>query len=288
MPSPPARAHAAVRPPRLPGRPGASPCRRARCRGHSRRWAARLRSIRTPIRAPACPGPGRPLTLLLAAQVAGDVSARLPPERLVRGRNAPLAGGRRTRQRTVRERVVITLDNVVEAQCRTVVACDREADRIGPVARGKARAGPARVSEIARVAQRRVIGAPGLAGNRAADAGPALAEWKRGASSSHLFREKIRAGHFGRYSITRMSPSRLESLKSLVAQNPADSFLRYGLAMEYRNTGDLESAMREFRALMEGNPDYAATYLHAGQTLERMGRVEDARAVYQQGIEVTA
>jgi tetratricopeptide (TPR) repeat protein len=84
-----------------------------------------------------------------------------------------------------------------------------------------------------------------------------------------------------------MSSTRLESLKSLVAQNPQDSFLRYGLAMEYRNCGDLESAMREFQALMDANPDYSATYFHAGQTLERLGRPEEARAVYERGIEVT-
>jgi Flp pilus assembly protein TadD len=84
-----------------------------------------------------------------------------------------------------------------------------------------------------------------------------------------------------------MSNTRLETLKSLSAQNPQDSFLRYGLAMEYRNAGDLESALREFQGLMEANPDYCATYFHAGQTLERMGRGEEARTVYQQGIEVT-
>ena len=84
-----------------------------------------------------------------------------------------------------------------------------------------------------------------------------------------------------------MSSTRLESLKSLVAQNPQDSFLRYGLALEYRNGGDLESAMREFQALMEANPDYSATYFHAGQTLERLGRPGEARAVYERGIEVT-
>jgi Flp pilus assembly protein TadD len=84
-----------------------------------------------------------------------------------------------------------------------------------------------------------------------------------------------------------MSTTRLETLKSLSAQNPQDSFLRYGLAMEYRNTGDLESAMREFQELMDANPDYSATYFHAGQTLERMGRRDEARAVYEKGIEVT-
>ena len=84
-----------------------------------------------------------------------------------------------------------------------------------------------------------------------------------------------------------MSTTRLETLKSLSAQNPQDSFLRYGLAMEYKNAGDLESALREFQALMDANPDYCATYFHAGQTLERIGRAEEARAAYEKGIEVT-
>jgi tetratricopeptide (TPR) repeat protein len=81
--------------------------------------------------------------------------------------------------------------------------------------------------------------------------------------------------------------NRLEILKSMVEQNPADSFSRYGLAMEYRNTGDLERAMREFHELKRLNPDYAATYFHAGQTLERLGKIEEAREMYQEGIEVT-
>jgi tetratricopeptide (TPR) repeat protein len=84
-----------------------------------------------------------------------------------------------------------------------------------------------------------------------------------------------------------MATTRLEALKGMVAQNPGDSFLRYGLAMEYKNSGDLQSAMEEFRALRKANPDYAASYFHGGQTLERLGRLEDAREWYLQGIDVT-
>ena len=84
-----------------------------------------------------------------------------------------------------------------------------------------------------------------------------------------------------------MASTRLDTLKGMVALNPTDSFARYGLAMEYRNQGDLEAAMGEFRALMEVNPDYSPAYFHGGQTLERMGRVEEARALYMRGIEVT-
>ena len=84
-----------------------------------------------------------------------------------------------------------------------------------------------------------------------------------------------------------MASTRLDILKGMVEQNPADRFARYGLAMEYRNAGDLEAAIAEFRALMAASPDYAPAYFHGGQTLERMGRPEEAREVYLQGIEVT-
>jgi tetratricopeptide (TPR) repeat protein len=84
-----------------------------------------------------------------------------------------------------------------------------------------------------------------------------------------------------------MASTRLDTLKSMVEQNPTDSFARYGLAMEYRNTGDLEAALGEFHALMAVNPDYAPAYFHGGQTLERLGRIDEAREVYLQGIEVT-
>jgi len=82
-----------------------------------------------------------------------------------------------------------------------------------------------------------------------------------------------------------MASDRLEILKKMVAQNPGDSFSRYGLAMEYRNSGDLAAAKEEFSALMQLDPDYVPAYFHGGQTLERMSQLEEARAVYQQGIE---
>lgn len=84
-----------------------------------------------------------------------------------------------------------------------------------------------------------------------------------------------------------MAGTRLEILKSMVALKPNDSFSRYGLAMEYRNGGDLEGAVREFRELMAVNPDYSPAYFHGGQTLEKLGRLEEARELYQQGVEVT-
>jgi len=73
----------------------------------------------------------------------------------------------------------------------------------------------------------------------------------------------------------------------MLAQNPADAFARYGLAMELIKGGDLAAAVAEFRALLEHNPNYSAAYFHGGQALEKMGAIEDARALYEKGVEVT-
>ena len=74
----------------------------------------------------------------------------------------------------------------------------------------------------------------------------------------------------------------------MVEQQPDNAFSRYGLAMEYVKGSDLEGAVAEFQQLLARNPDYAAAYFHGGQTLEKLGRLDDARALYVKGIEVTA
>ncbi len=82
--------------------------------------------------------------------------------------------------------------------------------------------------------------------------------------------------------------SRIEILRSMLEQDPNNSFARYGIAMELIKQSRLEEAMAEFRALIGHDPNYAAAYFHGGQTLEKLGQLEDARAIYRQGIEVTA
>lgn len=82
--------------------------------------------------------------------------------------------------------------------------------------------------------------------------------------------------------------NRLEVLHSMVEQNPADSFSRYGLAMEYVKSGDLATALDHFMQLLAHNPNYAAGYFHGGQALEKLGRIDEAKGLYRRGIEVTS
>lgn len=85
-----------------------------------------------------------------------------------------------------------------------------------------------------------------------------------------------------------MATNRIEVLKAMLAQNPADAFLRYGLAMELVKSGQLQGAVTEFRTLLDHNPNYAAAYFHGGQALEKLGDIDQARAFYEKGVEVTS
>ena len=84
-----------------------------------------------------------------------------------------------------------------------------------------------------------------------------------------------------------MATNRLEVLRGMLAQNPRDTFARYGLAMEYARSGDLEQAVTEYRALLADNENYPAAYFHGGQALEKLGRLDEAREMYEKGIAVT-
>jgi len=81
--------------------------------------------------------------------------------------------------------------------------------------------------------------------------------------------------------------SRIDSLKNLIEQDPTNSRFRYMLAMETLNGGDLTGAAQVFDELIRADPNYVAAYFHGGQTLEKLGRLDDAKATYQKGVEVT-
>lgn len=77
---------------------------------------------------------------------------------------------------------------------------------------------------------------------------------------------------------------RIAMLNEILAQNSADAFARYGLAMEYSKSGDVERAMEEFSKLLSAHPDYTAGYFMAAQTLDKAGRQDDAKKMLADGI----
>ena len=79
---------------------------------------------------------------------------------------------------------------------------------------------------------------------------------------------------------------RLAMLEKMVAAQPGEPFVRYGLAMEYRKLGRAQEAREAFEKLLENHPEYLAGYLMAGNHLAELGEKVQAKQVYERGIEV--
>ena len=77
---------------------------------------------------------------------------------------------------------------------------------------------------------------------------------------------------------------RIAMLSEVLAKDPNNVFARYGLAMEYSNSGQMQQAIEEFQKLLAAHPDYAAGYFMAAQTLVKCERPDDAIKMLQQGI----
>ena len=74
------------------------------------------------------------------------------------------------------------------------------------------------------------------------------------------------------------------TLQEILAQDPNNVLARYGLAMEYANSGQTDRALQEFRAVLSTNPDYPAAYFMSAQTLVKANRVEEAKKTLTDGI----
>jgi Flp pilus assembly protein TadD len=80
--------------------------------------------------------------------------------------------------------------------------------------------------------------------------------------------------------------TRRQQIEEMLAADPNDPFLRYGLAMEHAGAGEDEEAVRCFQDLLKVSPDYVPAYMQAGRALVRLGRDDEARALYRTGIAV--
>lgn len=77
---------------------------------------------------------------------------------------------------------------------------------------------------------------------------------------------------------------KIAALSEILAQNPADSFARYGLAMAYVAAGRNEEALQEFKTATDNNPDYVPAYQMSAQTMLKMGQTEAAKTRLTAGL----
>jgi predicted Zn-dependent protease len=77
---------------------------------------------------------------------------------------------------------------------------------------------------------------------------------------------------------------KLAALNEILQLDPANAFARYGLAMEHVAQGHPDTALTEFAACIEHNPDYVPAYQMSAQTLVTLGRTDEALVRVDAGI----
>ena len=81
-----------------------------------------------------------------------------------------------------------------------------------------------------------------------------------------------------------MTASRIETLKQMLAQDPKDGTLHYMLGNEYFKGQMYDEAVAAFRQYLRLSDDEGAVYRLMAQSLEGLGRVEEARQAYRDGL----
>lgn len=77
---------------------------------------------------------------------------------------------------------------------------------------------------------------------------------------------------------------RVEVLERLVRERPEDSRLRFGLALEYLGRERYEDAVTMLRSYLDRADDEGNAWGRLGGALEELGRVDEAREAYREGV----
>jgi tetratricopeptide (TPR) repeat protein len=86
--------------------------------------------------------------------------------------------------------------------------------------------------------------------------------------------------------LSETDKTRREFLEVALGQDPDNTFVRYGLAMELAKS-EPAAAWTHFDYLLRHHPEYSATYYQAGLFLINKGNFDEARRILAAGVEIT-
>ena len=83
-----------------------------------------------------------------------------------------------------------------------------------------------------------------------------------------------------------MSQSRIEIFEQMLAGDPANTMIMFGLAKEYEKAGDDAKMIEQLERYLAAADDEGNAYGMLARAYERAQQDEKARETYQRGIEV--
>ncbi|HSV13280.1 MAG TPA: hypothetical protein VLI90_03425 [Tepidisphaeraceae bacterium] len=78
--------------------------------------------------------------------------------------------------------------------------------------------------------------------------------------------------------------NRLEQLQKMLEREPNDTFLLYGLALEYKKVNELDRALEYLSRVTQIDPGYCYAYHQRGLVHEMRGDTAAAKQAYQEGL----
>lgn len=78
---------------------------------------------------------------------------------------------------------------------------------------------------------------------------------------------------------------RMQQLQKMLEREPNDTFLLYGLALEYKKLNDPSAAIEHLNRVLRLDPGYCYAYHQRGLIQESLGETESAKQSYREGIE---
>ena len=79
-------------------------------------------------------------------------------------------------------------------------------------------------------------------------------------------------------------PERLQKLLEMLDKQPNDPFVLYGIALEHKKAGEFPRSIEFLDRTLSADPGYCYAYFQKGQVFEEMGKVEEAKQAYREGI----
>ena len=79
--------------------------------------------------------------------------------------------------------------------------------------------------------------------------------------------------------------SKIDAFKAMIAKNPHNALARFGLANEAAKEGDHALVVEQLTAYLGMYEDEGFAYLRLGDSLRELGRVDEARAAWQRGVD---
>ncbi len=81
-----------------------------------------------------------------------------------------------------------------------------------------------------------------------------------------------------------MHTIRIERLKSIIVENPNDTFALFALAKEYEKEGKLTDSVQLFEKLLVVDKLYVGAYYHLAKIYEQLNEIKKALNIYEEGI----